>query len=52
MIGIGRRRALLALPIAALLIVGAAPAVAQPGITCNLLGPKHPCEPCRVRICG
>jgi hypothetical protein len=45
MIGIGRRRALLALPIAALLIVGAAPAVAQPGITCNLLGPKHPCEP-------
>jgi hypothetical protein len=22
-----------------------APVVAQPGVTCNLLGPKHPCEP-------
>jgi hypothetical protein len=41
---IGRSVALAALPALAVVII-ASRALAQPGITCNLLGPRHPCEP-------
>jgi hypothetical protein len=40
------RTAWLGFPTAALLLLASTlQAAAQPGITCNLLGPKHPCEP-------